>query len=49
VDPLLRAELMACLNRDAAAIAARFGLRYRAIEPERPRVTAPSASGSRTS
>jgi predicted metal-dependent hydrolase len=38
VDPLLRAELMACLNRDAAAIAARFGLRYRAIEPERPRV-----------
>ena len=38
MDPLLRAELMACLNRDAAVIAARFGLRYRAIEPERPRV-----------
>jgi predicted metal-dependent hydrolase len=38
VDPLLRAELMACLNRDAVVIAARFGLRYRAIEPERPRV-----------
>ena len=29
---------MARLNRDAALIAARFGLRYRAIEPERPRV-----------
>lgn len=38
MDPLLRVELMACLNRDAAVIAARFGLRYRAIEPERPRV-----------
>ena len=38
MDPLLRAELMARLNRDAAVIAARFGLRYRAIEPERPRV-----------
>jgi predicted metal-dependent hydrolase len=38
VDPLLCAELMARLNRDAALIAARFGLRYRAIEPERPRV-----------
>jgi len=38
VDPPLRAELMARLNRDAALIAARFGLRYRAIEPERPRV-----------
>jgi predicted metal-dependent hydrolase len=29
---------MARLNRDAAVIAARFGLRYRVIEPERPRV-----------
>ena len=29
---------MARLNRDAAVISARFGLRYRAIEPERPRV-----------
>ena len=38
MDPLLRAELMARLNRDAALIAGRFGLRYRAIEPERPRV-----------
>jgi predicted metal-dependent hydrolase len=32
-------ELIAQLNRDGAAIAARFGLRYRAIEAERPRVT----------
>jgi len=31
-------ELIARLNRDGAAIAARFGLRYRAIEAERPRV-----------
>jgi predicted metal-dependent hydrolase len=38
VDALLRSELMARLNRDAAAIALRFGLRYRVIEPERPRV-----------
>jgi predicted metal-dependent hydrolase len=38
VDPTLRAELMARLNRDATVIAARFGLRYRAIEPERPQV-----------
>jgi predicted metal-dependent hydrolase len=29
---------MARLNRDAVAIALRFGLRYRVIEPERPRV-----------
>lgn len=29
---------MARLNRDALAIALRFGLRYRVIEPERPRV-----------
>jgi len=38
VDPLLRRELMIRLNRDAVAIALRFGLRYRAIEPERPQV-----------
>jgi hypothetical protein len=38
VDPLLRAELMARLNRDATLIAAHFGLRYRVIEPESPRV-----------
>jgi predicted metal-dependent hydrolase len=38
VDPLLRAELMARLNRDAAAIATHFGLRYRVIEAESPRV-----------
>jgi predicted metal-dependent hydrolase len=38
VDPLLRAELMERLNRDAAVIAARFGLRYRVIEAESPRV-----------
>ena len=31
-------ELIARLNRDGAALAARFGLRYRAIEPEQPRV-----------
>jgi hypothetical protein len=31
-------ELIARLNRDGAAIAVRFGLRYRAIEAERPRV-----------
>jgi len=38
VDPLLRGELMARLNRDAVAIADRFGLRYRVIEPEAPQV-----------
>jgi len=38
VDPLNWGELMERLNRDAAAIALRFGLRYRVIEPERPRV-----------
>ena len=38
MDPLLRAELVARLNHDAALIAARFGLRYRTIEPEQPRV-----------
>jgi predicted metal-dependent hydrolase len=38
VEPQLRAELMERLNRDAALIAARFGLRYRAIEAESPRV-----------
>ncbi|HEY8120870.1 MAG TPA: SprT-like domain-containing protein [Myxococcota bacterium] len=31
-------ELIARLNRDGAALAARFGLRYRAIEAEPPRV-----------
>ena len=31
-------ELIARLNRDAERIAARFGLRYAAIEAERPRV-----------
>lgn len=38
MDPLLRAELMARLNRDAAVIAAQFGLHYRVIEAESPRV-----------
>ncbi|MEN8160718.1 MAG: M48 family metallopeptidase [Myxococcota bacterium] len=38
MDTRLRRELMARLNGDAAVIAARFGLRYRVIEPERPRV-----------
>jgi predicted metal-dependent hydrolase len=38
VDPQLRAELMARLNGDAAVIAAHFGLRYRVIEAESPRV-----------
>lgn len=38
MDAQLRAELMARLERDAAIIAARFGLRYRTIEPERPHV-----------
>jgi hypothetical protein len=31
-------ELIARLGRDGAVLAARFGLRYRAIEAERPRV-----------
>jgi predicted metal-dependent hydrolase len=31
-------DLLARLQRDAALIAVRFGLRYRAIEAERPRV-----------
>lgn len=38
MDALQRAELMARLERDAALIAERFGLRYRVIEPEPPRV-----------
>jgi predicted metal-dependent hydrolase len=38
VDAEQRDELMARLNRDAAVIATRFGLSYRVIEPERPRV-----------
>jgi predicted metal-dependent hydrolase len=33
-----RDELLLRLNRDGASIAAHFGLRYRAIEAERPRV-----------
>lgn len=31
-------EILAQLNRDGAALAARFALKYRAIEAERPRV-----------
>jgi predicted metal-dependent hydrolase len=38
VDPLLRAELIARLERDAALISTRFGLRYRVIEAESARV-----------
>jgi Protein of unknown function DUF45 len=38
VERALPEELIARLNRDGASIAARFGLRYRAIEAERPRV-----------
>ena len=38
MDAQLRDELMARLNRDAVVIATRFGLRYRVIEAERPRV-----------
>jgi predicted metal-dependent hydrolase len=38
VDPRLSRELMERLNRDALAIALRFGLRYRVIEAERPQV-----------
>lgn len=38
MDALLRTELTARLERDAALIAERFGLRYRVIEPEPPRV-----------
>ena len=38
MDSLLRAELMARLNRDAVVIANHFGLRYRVIEPESARV-----------
>ena len=38
MEPLLRAELIARLQRDAAVIATRFGLRYRVIEAESPRV-----------
>ena len=34
-----RAELMRRIRRDADVIAARFGLRYRALEPERKNVT----------
>ena len=38
MDPLLRSELIARLERDAAVIATRFGLRYRVIEAESARV-----------
>ena len=38
MDAQQRAELMARLQRDAMVIATHFGLRYRAIEPESPRV-----------
>ncbi len=38
MGPFERGELVARLNRDAAVIAERFGLRYRVIEPEQPRV-----------
>ena len=38
MDVQLRVELMSRLERDAAVIATRFGLRYRVIEPESPRV-----------
>ena len=38
MDPLLRAELMARLDHDGALIATHFGLRYRVIEAESPRV-----------
>ncbi len=38
MDPQEALTLIERLNRDAARIAGRFGLRYRAIEAERPRV-----------
>src|SRR5512145_1898444 len=38
MDPQQARFLIERLNRDAARIAERFGLRYRAIEAERPRV-----------
>lgn len=38
MDGATRNELMARLERDATAIATRFGLRYRVIEAESPRV-----------
>jgi hypothetical protein len=38
MDPQEACALIERLNRDAARIAERFGLRYRAIEAERPRV-----------
>lgn len=38
MDPLQRSELIVRLERDAAVIATRFGLRYRVIEAESPRV-----------
>jgi hypothetical protein len=38
MDALTAGELIMRLTRDAERIAARFGLRYRIIEPERPSV-----------
>jgi predicted metal-dependent hydrolase len=38
MDPTAAQQLLARLQADAALIAGRFGLRYRAIEAERPRV-----------
>jgi hypothetical protein len=38
VERALLDELISRLNRDGAALSAQFGLRYRAIEAERPRV-----------
>jgi hypothetical protein len=38
MDPRAAQELLVRIQRDGALIAARFGLRYRAIEAERPRV-----------
>ena len=38
MEPREARELVEQLNRDAVRIASRFGLRYRAIEAERPQV-----------
>jgi len=38
MDPRVAQELLERVQRDGALIAARFGLRYRVIEAERPRV-----------
>ena len=39
MEPSEARELIERLNRDAVQIAVRFGLRFSAIEPERPNVT----------